>query len=71
MTTTSRPWILLSAAIAAGLTPPCACTAHSRRIPRQHLALLAGDCGYNQSHLIHAFRQFADATPQSFVRLAA
>jgi AraC-like DNA-binding protein len=31
-------------------------------------ARLAGDCGfYDQSHLIHAFRQFADATPQSFV----
>jgi AraC-like DNA-binding protein len=32
-------------------------------------ARLAGDCGYyDQSHLIHAFRQFADATPESFVR---
>ena len=31
-------------------------------------AQLAGDCGfYDQSHLIHAFRRFADATPQSFV----
>jgi AraC-like DNA-binding protein len=31
-------------------------------------ALLAGDCGfYDQPHLIHAFRQFADATPRSFV----
>ena len=30
-------------------------------------ARLAGDCGYyDQSHLIHAFRQFADATPESF-----
>jgi hypothetical protein len=27
----------------------------------------AGDCGYyDQSHLIHAFRQFTDATPESF-----
>ena len=32
-------------------------------------ARLAGDCGYyDQSHLIHAFRQFADATPESFLR---
>jgi AraC-like DNA-binding protein len=32
-------------------------------------ARLAGDCGYyDQSHLIHAFRQFADATPESLVR---
>jgi AraC-like DNA-binding protein len=31
-------------------------------------ARLAGDCGYYaQSHLIHAFRQFADATPDSFL----
>jgi AraC-like DNA-binding protein len=31
-------------------------------------ARLAGDCGYyDQSHLIHAFRQFADATPESFL----
>ncbi|WP_322400711.1 DUF6597 domain-containing transcriptional factor [Massilia luteola] len=30
-------------------------------------ARLAGECGYyDQSHLIHAFRQFADATPESF-----
>jgi AraC-like DNA-binding protein len=35
-------------------------------------ARLAGDCGYyDQSHLIHAFRQFADATPESFVRRVA
>jgi AraC-like DNA-binding protein len=35
-------------------------------------ALLAGDCGYyDQSHLIHAFRRFADATPQSFVPAAS
>ena len=35
-------------------------------------AALAGDCGfYDQSHLIHAFRQFADATPQTFLRSAA
>lgn len=38
----------------------------------QHAAVdwarLAGDCGYyDQSHLIHAFRQFADATPESFL----
>jgi AraC-like DNA-binding protein len=34
-------------------------------------ARLALDCGYyDQSHLIHAFRQFADATPESFVRAA-
>ena len=34
-------------------------------------ARLAGDCGYyDQSHLIHAFRQFAGAPPQSFVRPA-
>lgn len=32
-------------------------------------AALAGDCGYyDQSHLIHAFHQFADATPQTFLR---
>jgi AraC-like DNA-binding protein len=32
-------------------------------------ARLAGDCGYyDQSHLIHAFRQFADGTPESFLR---
>jgi AraC-like DNA-binding protein len=32
-------------------------------------ARLAGDCGYyDQSHLIHAFRQFAHATPESFLR---
>ncbi|KGF81674.1 hypothetical protein IA69_10380 [Massilia sp. JS1662] len=31
-------------------------------------ARLAGDCGYyDQSHLIHAFRQFADATPESLL----
>jgi len=31
-------------------------------------ARLAGDCGYyDQSHLIHAFHQFADATPESFL----
>ena len=31
-------------------------------------ARVAGDCGYyDQSHLIHAFRQFADATPESFL----
>lgn len=30
-------------------------------------ARLAGDCGYyDQSHLIHAFRQFADDTPAGF-----
>ena len=39
----------------------------------QHAAVdwarLAGDCGYyDQSHLIHAFRQFADATPESFLQ---
>jgi AraC-like DNA-binding protein len=35
-------------------------------------ARLAGECGYyDQSHLIHAFRQFAGATPQSFVHEAA
>ncbi|WP_371766067.1 DUF6597 domain-containing transcriptional factor [Massilia sp.] len=34
-------------------------------------ARLAGDCGYyDQSHLIHAFRQFADATPESFLHTA-
>jgi AraC-like DNA-binding protein len=34
-------------------------------------ARLAGECGYyDQSHLIHAFRKFADATPDSFVRAA-
>jgi AraC-like DNA-binding protein len=33
-------------------------------------ARLAGDCGYyDQSHLIHAFRQFADATPESFLHI--
>jgi AraC-like DNA-binding protein len=48
------------------------------RFRRAHAALrghggvdwtrLAGDCGYyDQSHLIHAFRQFADATPESFL----
>ena len=32
-------------------------------------AALAGDWGYyDQSHLIHAFRRFADATPQAFLR---
>lgn len=32
-------------------------------------ARVAADCGYyDQSHLIHAFRQFADATPQSFLQ---
>jgi AraC-like DNA-binding protein len=32
-------------------------------------ARLAGDCGYyDQSHLIHAFRQFANGTPASFLR---
>jgi AraC-like DNA-binding protein len=32
-------------------------------------ARLAGDCGYyDQSHLIHAFRQFANGTPESFLR---
>ena len=32
-------------------------------------AALAGECGYyDQSHLIHAFNQFADATPQAFLR---
>lgn len=32
-------------------------------------ARLAGDCGYyDQSHLVQAFRQFADATPSSFLR---
>ena len=31
-------------------------------------ARLAGECGYyDQSHLIHAFRQFADATPETFL----
>lgn len=30
-------------------------------------ARLAGECGYyDQSHLVHAFRQFADETPASF-----
>jgi transcriptional regulator GlxA family with amidase domain len=34
-------------------------------------ARLAGDCGYyDQSHLIHAFRQFADATPESLLHTA-
>jgi len=34
-------------------------------------ARVAGDCGYyDQSHLIHAFRQFADATPGSFLHTA-
>jgi AraC-like DNA-binding protein len=31
---------------------------------------LASDCGYyDQSHLIHAFRLFADETPEAFARL--
>jgi AraC-like DNA-binding protein len=33
---------------------------------------LASDCGYyDQSHLIHAFRLFADETPEAFARLRA
>jgi AraC-like DNA-binding protein len=33
---------------------------------------LAGECGYyDQSHLIHEFRQFAGETPQAFARLRA
>jgi methylphosphotriester-DNA--protein-cysteine methyltransferase len=46
---------------------------HAHAVLRSHGAgeidwpRLAGDCGYyDQSHLIHAFRQFADDTPASF-----
>ena len=43
-----------------------ACDGHAGAVD---WAALAGDCGYyDQSHLIHAFRQFADATPQAFLQ---